>query len=613
MARRHTKSTVIALLSSAAPCSTRQVVSRRLNCCPARRNLNTSAAITSSTRPLLPLADRACRAGRRTYASSPPAKADIAVLGGGLTGLTTAYYLAKKLPPTSKITLYEASDRLGGWIRTERHPVDIGGKKGSVLFERGPRSLTSLHGNTWRYDDLVLYDLALDLGLDLRSPPSRPRYIYYPDHLVPLPPHINIFDALKEDVYLENIKAALTLLWKSTLGFKEKVDYSEKDPSISEWIYQVSNSINGPATLVSAMIHGIYGGDIDKLSAKSVLDRIYFGWYLPSPGYQSRPMPPAERALINTLGQDKQIQNMAVKPKSALLDFGAAGMQSLPDALAAALREQPNVTIKLNTPIESVKYDVAGDKVKISGSKSEDSLPAMYDKVISTLSAEHLAQTTRELPALAKSHSVDIMTVSLWFPEEDLKPPGFGYLIPRTVPDEQNPERALGVFFDSDVQERGPDEPAGTKLFVLMGGHYYERPGAAPPSEADAILQARALLERHLGIRRDASCYAVARLAKQCIPQHYVGHRDRMRTVHAELRNAFKGRLAVVGGSYTRIGAVAALRAGYDIATQTATDKEWRDTTGLEVLASTSDDTIILNLDDIPVRNLKGSRRREEP
>lgn len=84
----------------------------------------------------------------------------IAIVGGGLTGLTTAYYMASVVKPSTKITLYEANSRLGGWIRTDPVPVNVGGKKGIVNFERGPRSLSSLTKNTSRFDDLVFYDLV---------------------------------------------------------------------------------------------------------------------------------------------------------------------------------------------------------------------------------------------------------------------------------------------------------------------------------------------------------------------------------------------------------------------------------------------------------------------
>jgi oxygen-dependent protoporphyrinogen oxidase len=73
----------------------------------------------------------------RQYSSEPPPPShDVAVLGGGITGLAAAYYLARDLP-RAKITIYEASDRLGGWLSSSRVPV----KDGSVIFEAGPRTL----------------------------------------------------------------------------------------------------------------------------------------------------------------------------------------------------------------------------------------------------------------------------------------------------------------------------------------------------------------------------------------------------------------------------------------------------------------------------------------
>lgn len=105
---------------------------------------------------------------KRKKAGKLPDDASVAVLGGGLTGLTTAYYLAKWLPSTTKITLLEGSDRLGGWIRTDRVPVKVGGVEGVVNFERGPRSFSSLNKSTWRFDDLVLWDLVRLRLVDLR-------------------------------------------------------------------------------------------------------------------------------------------------------------------------------------------------------------------------------------------------------------------------------------------------------------------------------------------------------------------------------------------------------------------------------------------------------------
>lgn len=61
---------------------------------------------------------------------------DVAVLGGGITGLASAYYLSNEFP-NARIALFEDNSRLGGWVKSER--VDVG--NGNVIFEQGPRNL----------------------------------------------------------------------------------------------------------------------------------------------------------------------------------------------------------------------------------------------------------------------------------------------------------------------------------------------------------------------------------------------------------------------------------------------------------------------------------------
>lgn len=75
---------------------------------------------------------------------------DIAVLGGGITGLASAYYLSRLLPD-AKITLFEASTRLGGWLHSKQ--VNVG--NGKVVFEQGPRNLRPTNPNGLVTLDLV--------------------------------------------------------------------------------------------------------------------------------------------------------------------------------------------------------------------------------------------------------------------------------------------------------------------------------------------------------------------------------------------------------------------------------------------------------------------------
>lgn len=74
---------------------------------------------------------------RRTYATeAEPQQPHIGVLGGGISGLASAYYVLKN-DPSARITIYESSDRLGGWLQSARVPV----RDGTVLFEGALRTI----------------------------------------------------------------------------------------------------------------------------------------------------------------------------------------------------------------------------------------------------------------------------------------------------------------------------------------------------------------------------------------------------------------------------------------------------------------------------------------
>jgi protoporphyrinogen/coproporphyrinogen III oxidase len=107
----------------------------RLPCAPTLASSAWRARAIAPSQPCLsPL-----QLGKRGYSAEAPAPThshDVAILGGGITGLASAYFLTRQFP-NAKVTLYEAKDRVGGWLESERVPV----KDGDILFEAGPRTL----------------------------------------------------------------------------------------------------------------------------------------------------------------------------------------------------------------------------------------------------------------------------------------------------------------------------------------------------------------------------------------------------------------------------------------------------------------------------------------
>jgi oxygen-dependent protoporphyrinogen oxidase len=86
-----------------------------------------------------------------------------AIIGGGITGLSAAHYLSKELP-NAKITVYEGSDRLGGWLNSRRVNV----RNGDIVLEQGPRTL-----RPHTAAGMVTLEMVLRLH-PIREPPANP-------------------------------------------------------------------------------------------------------------------------------------------------------------------------------------------------------------------------------------------------------------------------------------------------------------------------------------------------------------------------------------------------------------------------------------------------------
>lgn len=169
--------------------------------------------------------------------------------------------------------------------------------------------------------------------------------------------------------------------------------------------------------------------------------------------------------------------------------------------------------------------------------------------------------------AMGNIPTATVMVINLYYPDTHLPVEGFGYLIPRSVPFEQNPEFALGVVFDSDATTLdtnldGKRAHIGTKLTVIMGGHYWSHLSEGEyPTEDEGLQMAKRVVARHLKIQDEPEASNVT-LQRDCIPQYTVGHESRLTHIHEGLLETFNGRVTVAGAWTGGVGVNDCVQAG---------------------------------------------------
>ena len=168
----------------------------------------------------------------------------------------------------------------------------------------------------------------------------------------------------------------------------------------------------------------------------------------------------------------------------------------------------------------------------------------------------------------ANDYAVTVAVVNLYYENPNLLPVnGFGYLIPRGIPIDQNPELALGVIFGSATSQ-GQDTASGTKLTVILGGHYWDGWSLSEIhlNYHEMVDKATSLLKRHLGITERPRLTNI-KYQRQAIPQYTVGHEERLREMSRCVRQDFGKRLTLAGNWYGGVSVPDCIRQGYIAAT----------------------------------------------
>jgi len=170
----------------------------------------------------------------------------IAIIGGGISGLSVLHYLKQRLGENADITLYEREPSVGGTIRSF--------KKDSCLFEWGPNGFLDHQPTTLKF----IEELGLQEEIIQAQAGSRSRYIQIKGRLQKVP--MGPIDLVTSPLLSAKDKWSLV-----TGSFKKNIS---KDTSIYEYVSR-RFSANIAETLVDPMISGIYAGNIHRLHMAS--------------------------------------------------------------------------------------------------------------------------------------------------------------------------------------------------------------------------------------------------------------------------------------------------------------------------------------------------------
>ncbi|KAF7316518.1 Protoporphyrinogen oxidase [Mycena indigotica] len=465
----------------------------------------------------------------------------IAVLGGGLTGLSSAFHLSRRFP-SSVVTVVDRNKKLGGWAaNTERVKLPSGG---SVVLEGGPRTL--------RPNSYAVLELIHLLGLSdavittpKSSPAAKNRYLHVPGtpgiYRIPGPSLSYLWSELRFFI-TPGVIADLFRGWN-------------RPPDIVDESFESFLERRGhPDTarvLGSALVHGIYAADARKLSVRAAFPMLW--------EYEERGN---GRVLWGILRKEKEEERLKLEQTLARYELGDMrktmegvsvysfrdGMGTLVEALVKSLKTRPNVRILDNTEVTAVVPE--SERFEITTNTTNPLYPS---HVVSALPLPALKVLLPDLPHLTANPTSSVTAINLVFPVPPGKlfPRGFGYLVCRPAHDYLADDAGiLGVTFDSEslaAQDDLPPNEQLTKVTVMLGGPHnaYQKIDTALP----VVL---AHLRYHLNRRQPLPPPILAKVwdHRNCIPTPTPGHLQRMEELKAALvaeDAPWGGRLEVVG------------------------------------------------------------------
>jgi oxygen-dependent protoporphyrinogen oxidase len=456
----------------------------------------------------------------------------IIIVGGGIAGLSAAYYAQKNIPD-AHITLIESASYWGGKISTERVPFD----DGHFIIEGGPD--TFLASKPWGV--ALCKELGLGERLHGTNQNKKNTYVLNKGRLLSLPEGLAMM--IPSDI--PSILRSRLISWfgKTRMGldFLIPAKNVSGDESLGAF---VSRRLGREAyeNLIEPLMSGIYAGDGDQLSLASTFP--YLLDLETKHGSLARGAIEM-RKKMNANGQ--KIQGS----RSAFLT-PTMGLAEIVEKLVERLKS--NVDLRLNTRVTRItRSDTSTGSVHRLRPSTFDleldtgetleansiilATPAYASGQLLASFDPELASTLQSIPYASTA------TVSLAYRLSDVprELDGYGYVIPR-----REGRKALACTWTSTkFPHRAPEGYALIRVFVGRAGQ------DIPWDENDLLELAKEELNLTLGIVAQPLISRVLMWDK-AMPQYNLGHPEILKRIDTALEK--HPGLALAGNGYRGIG-----------------------------------------------------------
>jgi oxygen-dependent protoporphyrinogen oxidase len=453
----------------------------------------------------------------------------VVIIGGGIAGLAAAWTLSKQTN-SPRITVLEASARLGGKIQTTEFA-------GLQVDNAADAFLATVPAAKKLCDELGLTS-------SLVEPDASQAWIWSRGKLKPFPLGTvlgvpsNIFSLVNVISPAGMVRAGLDLVLHTSTGRRGK------DPAIGNLIRKrLGNEVAD--RLIDPLIGGINAGSIDDLSLRSA-----------SPQVQA--LADAHRSLIwaSHLKASKTPKN---SPKPAVFLAPEGGMQQLVDTLVMRLR---TVGVELHTmqPVSTLRRSAAGWSVQ-TASETIDA-----DAVIVCTPSFHAADLVRELDSrtstlLSSIRYSSVAMARMTYNKRDIGHPldGSGFVVPA-----KDGTLTTACSWSSSKWQR-LDRPE-TAVFRVSAGRLCDT--RAHDLSDDALVRAlHDEIRQPLKLVGAPTAFDVTRWTN-AFPQYESGHAERVDLARTFLSTF--GPLEIAGAAYDGIGIPACIQSGEGAAQRVA-------------------------------------------